>query len=135
MNLFVILILHQPTTTTTRNQNRNQMASILSATNANIGESFTLRKKKTVKKPEPEPVAESDAESDDDAIGYELTIETRPCFRRCGGTEKPLKEFISKNGKMRKMCNSCSILECAASKKSKMKKKDLRDENSDEESE
>ena len=97
------------------------MASILSATNASIGESFKLRpkKKKTVKKPEPvaEPVAESDAESDDDAIGYALTFETRPCFRRCGGTEKPLKEFISKNGKMRKMCNDCSIYECAASKK------------------
>ena len=111
------------------------MASILSATNASIGESFKLRpkKKKTVKKPE--PVAESDAESDDDAIGYALTFETRPCFRRCGGTEKPLKEFISKNGKMRKMCNDCSIYECAASKKSKEKMKNLRDEKSDEESE
>ena len=90
-----------------------------------------------MKKPEPvaEPVAEPDAESDDDAIGYALTFETRPCFRRCKGAEKPLKEFISKTGKTRKMCNDCSIYECAASKKSKEKMKKLRDEKSDEESE
>jgi len=111
---------------------------------ASIGESIKLKrpKKKTVKKPEPEPVAEPEPEpepvsesepepeSESESESDEET-ETRPCFRRCKGAEKPLKEFISKNGKMRKMCNSCSILECAASKKSKMKKKELRDENSD----